>query len=911
MLGSYPVAIADERRVRDDAHRSLVRRARARACRACAPTTRATTWSRCAGAFGAGAWSSWGPTRIRRAVAGARARRCSISCMRCIAIPIRSAAISSARWRRSMASTIAQMLLGNGSHELLMQLAQVFAGPGDEVVCVADTASRCIALATQAAGATLRACAGVAARPRDDAARATTSTRWPQRSRRARKLVYLANPNNPTGTWFGRDGARGVPAQRAERRARRRRRGLRGNGRCAGRTPARCRCWRTHPNLVVTRTFSKAYALAGLRVGYLRRASGTGRGDGTRARKLQRQRPGAGRVRSGARRRGAPGMRAWRATPRNARALAEALRARGCFVHPVADQFPAGRIRRATRRASKPSCSRAAWCCGRWAATACRDCLRITVGDARREPPAARRAGRGARMSARRAATGSPRPARRCAALRVPGDKSVSHRAIMLGALAEGTTRVERLPRRRGHARHRARCSSSWACASRRPAPASASCTASACTACAAPAQPLDCGNAGTGMRLLAGLLAGQALRQRADRRRVAVAAADAARASIRWRAMGARIDSADGGLPPLRIHGGSALQGIDYTLAGRERAGEVGGAAGRPVRARRDRGARTASRPATTPSACWPRSAGRSSSRPATRACSGGHRLRATDVAVPADFSSAAFFLVAASVVPGSELVLRSGRHESAPHRPAAPRCGDGRRHSRTEPRASRAANRSPTCSCGMRRLHGIDVPVALVPDMIDEFPALFVAAACAQGRTHDRAARPSCGSRNPTASRRWRRACARSACAGRRNAGRRDDRRRRPARRHGRQPRRPPHRDELRDRGAMRQRRSAYRRCRECGDFVPGLRYPGACVGSRIARRVGFVDSQLRVVSLDFSRRPHPRAAVLPTRQHDRHGSNGRRPPPPRRGGHDVVRARPGAIARGRTRCSFPHAA
>lgn len=157
-----------------------------------------------------------------------------------------------------------QLLLGNGSHELLMQLAQVFAGPGDEVVAP-QYGFAVFALATQAAGATLRIAAAL---PRTDvmprghdldamAAAITPRTR----------LVYLANPNNPTGTWFGADAfarfLERVPADvlvvvdeaYAE---------------CADAPDYRSALplLPTHPNLVVTRTFSKAYALAGLRVGY-------------------------------------------------------------------------------------------------------------------------------------------------------------------------------------------------------------------------------------------------------------------------------------------------------------------------------------------------------------------------------------------------------------------------------------------------------------------------------------------------------------------------------------------------------------------------------------------------------------------------------------------------------------------
>lgn len=158
-----------------------------------------------------------------------------------------------------------ELLLGNGSHELLMLLAQVFAGPGDEVV-FSRYGFAVFALATQAAGATARV---VEALPRDaampaghdlDALAAAITP--------ATRLVYLANPNNPTGTWFGAQALAAflarVPsdvivvldeayAEMADAPDFRSALSLRD----------------AHPNLVVTRTFSKAYGLAGLRVGYL------------------------------------------------------------------------------------------------------------------------------------------------------------------------------------------------------------------------------------------------------------------------------------------------------------------------------------------------------------------------------------------------------------------------------------------------------------------------------------------------------------------------------------------------------------------------------------------------------------------------------------------------------------------
>jgi 3-phosphoshikimate 1-carboxyvinyltransferase len=118
-----------------------------------------------------------------------------------------------------------------------------------------------------------------------------------------------------------------------------------------------------------------------------------------------------------------------------------------------------------------------------------------------------------------------------------------------------------------------------------------------------------------------------------------------------------------------------------------------------------------------------------------------GGHRLRATDVVVPADFSSAAFFLVAATLMPGSELLLhavgmnprRTGLLQALRAMGADIRLANVRELG-GEAVADLAVRHAP--------LRGIDVPLEIVPDMIDEFPALFVAAAAAAGTTRIRGA-------------------------------------------------------------------------------------------------------------------------------------------------------------------------
>jgi len=164
-----------------------------------------------------------------------------------------------------------QILLGNGSHELLMQLAQAFAGPGCDVV-FSRYGFAVFALATRASGATMRIAEALpltAAMPLGHDLDAIAAAITP-----ATRLVYLANPNNPTGTWFDQGAlvafmARVPPdvivvmdeayAEMTD-----------ADADAASALPL----LRTHPNLVMTRTFSKAYGLAGLRVGYLIGAPG-------------------------------------------------------------------------------------------------------------------------------------------------------------------------------------------------------------------------------------------------------------------------------------------------------------------------------------------------------------------------------------------------------------------------------------------------------------------------------------------------------------------------------------------------------------------------------------------------------------------------------------------------------------
>ena len=318
-------------------------------------------------------------------------------------------------------------------------------------------------------------------------------------------------------------------------------------------------------------------------------------------------------------------------------------------------------------------------------------------------------------------------------AFAIPGDKSVSHRAVMLASLADGMSQVDGFLEGED-TRATAAIFAQMGVRIETPSPSRRIVHGVGVDGLRAPDAPLDCGNAGTGMRLLCGLLAAQPFD--------CILSGDASLSKRPMRrvidplkAMGARIDAEAGGLPPLRIHGGRHLRGIDHALevasaqvksaillAGLYAEGVTSVREAHPTRDYTERMLQAFGVDIEF--------------SPGQARLRGGQRLRATDIAVPADFSSAAFFIVAASVVPGSELCLRAvGLNPRRTGMIAALRAmGADIREENTgehggEAVADLVVRHTP--------LHGIEVPVEVVPDMIDEFPALFIAAACATGST------------------------------------------------------------------------------------------------------------------------------------------------------------------------------
>ncbi|GAB2547189.1 3-phosphoshikimate 1-carboxyvinyltransferase [Rhodanobacter koreensis] len=316
--------------------------------------------------------------------------------------------------------------------------------------------------------------------------------------------------------------------------------------------------------------------------------------------------------------------------------------------------------------------------------------------------------------------------------VRVPGDKSVSHRALMLAAIAEGRSHIHGFLEGED-TRATAAVLSQLGVRIETPSAGERVVHGVGLHGLRGTTQALDCGNAGTGMRLLTGLLAGQAFDS------TLIGDASLSKRPMRrvtepLAAMGARIDTQEG-LPPLHVRGGQPLHGIEYELpvasaqvksalllAGLYAAGETEIIEPHPTRDYTERMLAAFGWPITFV--------------PGRARLAGGHTLRATGVDVPADFSSAAFFLVAASIVPGSEFRLPAvglnPRRTGLLHAlrlMGADITVEQEREAGGEPVGDLVVRHAP--------LHGIELPEALVPDMIDEFPVLFIAAASASGRT------------------------------------------------------------------------------------------------------------------------------------------------------------------------------
>lgn len=317
--------------------------------------------------------------------------------------------------------------------------------------------------------------------------------------------------------------------------------------------------------------------------------------------------------------------------------------------------------------------------------------------------------------------------------LRVPGDKSISHRSIMLGSLATGETRVSGFLEGEDSLATLA-AFRAMGVNIEGPDAGRVRIQGVGLKGLKAPLDALYLGNSGTSMRLMSGLLAGQSFDTTLTGD-VSLSGRPMLRVVRPLISMGANIDTQEGGTAPLQIHGSAALAGINYNmpvasaqvkscilLAGLYASGTSCVTEPAPTRDHTERMLAGMGYPVQ---------------RQAGRVCiEGGHTLNGIDIDIPADISSAAFFLVAASITPGSELLL-----EHVGMNPTRTGIIDILQRMGAEIEVSNAQDvgGEPVADVTVRSapLHGIDIPKDLVPLAIDEFPVIFIAAACAQGRT------------------------------------------------------------------------------------------------------------------------------------------------------------------------------
>ncbi|CZI01727.1 TPA: 3-phosphoshikimate 1-carboxyvinyltransferase [Legionella pneumophila] len=314
----------------------------------------------------------------------------------------------------------------------------------------------------------------------------------------------------------------------------------------------------------------------------------------------------------------------------------------------------------------------------------------------------------------------------------VPGDKSISHRSIIFGAIAIGTSVIDGFldgedciatlkafqsmgVRIEGPDKQRVIIHGVGKYGLKQPQ------------------NIIDCGNSGTSMRLLAGLLAAQQFDSQLTGDE-SLLKRPMLRISRPLSQMGADVTTQDG-KPPIVIKGGKKLNGIYYVmpeasaqvkscllLAGMYAEGQTKITENAVSRDHTERMLRTFSYPVQI--------------QDGAIVIDRNGECYGTRLNIPGDISSAAFFIVAASITPGSDVLIRNvGINPTR----------TGIIHVLTEMGADirvlnqRAYGEEPVADLHIRysQLKGIDIPASMVPLAIDEFPVIFIAAACAQGKT------------------------------------------------------------------------------------------------------------------------------------------------------------------------------
>lgn len=322
-------------------------------------------------------------------------------------------------------------------------------------------------------------------------------------------------------------------------------------------------------------------------------------------------------------------------------------------------------------------------------------------------------------------------------AIRVPGDKSISHRSIMFGALAEGITKVSGFLNGEDNLAT-LNAFRNMGVEISEPVNGELTINGVGMQGLQAPSSDLDVGNSGTSIRLLSGLLSGAISKKDFN----IVLTGDSSlstrpmkRVTEPLKLMGALVETNDTGTPPLNIHGSKTLAGIEYTmpmasaqvkscllLAGLYANGKTCVTEPAPTRDHTER---------------MLRGFGYAVETKGSKIClTGGGKLTATDIDIPADISSATFFMVGATIAEGSDITL-----EHVGINPTRIGVINILRlmGASIEILNKRDIGGEPVADIRVisAKLKGIHIPEDQVPLAIDEFPAIFVAASCADGET------------------------------------------------------------------------------------------------------------------------------------------------------------------------------
>jgi len=323
--------------------------------------------------------------------------------------------------------------------------------------------------------------------------------------------------------------------------------------------------------------------------------------------------------------------------------------------------------------------------------------------------------------------------------IHVPGDKSISHRSIMLGSLANGTTHISGFLQGEDSLATLNAFRSMGVFIEGPDQEGNVTIEGVGMHGLKEPGQPLNLGNSGTSMRLLTGLLAAQDfdLELIGDE---SLSSRPMKRVTMPVKEMGAIVETAENNTAPLKIKGGNQLKGIAYSLpmasaqvkscillAGLYAKGKTCVTEPAPTRDHTERMLQGFGYEVEV------NNLGEGKSQ---ICLDGGGELKACDLHVPADISSAAFFMVAACIAENSELLLK--------HIGINPtRIGIvnilKQMGADISLQNEKVVGGEPVADILVRssQLQGIDIPEDQVPLAIDEFPVIAVAAACAEGKT------------------------------------------------------------------------------------------------------------------------------------------------------------------------------